>query len=89
MKDEFKSLSLAVVLSFIAIYSVNYFFGINPKSVAQQQMEEVAKEAHQAEATVENALFEGGAETEELADGTTVLTQDSRLKFENNSVLMI
>jgi len=86
MKDEFKSLSLAVVLSFIAIYSVNYFFGINPKSVAQQQMKEVAKEAYQAEATVENALFEGGAETEELADVTTVLTQDSRLKFENNSV---
>ena len=43
MKDEFKSLSLAVILSFIAIYSVNIFFGVNKNTdelTKIQQIEE-------------------------------------------------
>lgn len=86
MKDEFKSLSLAVVLSFMAIYSVNYFFGINPKSTVQKEVATVKQDAHHAESVIEKALSDTPVETEELADVTTVLAQDNRLKFENNSV---
>lgn len=86
MKDEFKSLSLAVVLSFMAIYSVNYFFGINQKSMVQQEVAAVKQDAHRAESVIEKALSDTSVEPEKLADVTTVLAQDSRLKFENNSV---
>ena len=47
MKDELRSLSLAILLSFIAIYSVNYFFGIDKKSAVQRQISEIEQAAEQ------------------------------------------
>lgn len=78
MKDELKSLSLAIVLSFIAIYSVNYFFGINKKSTIQPQV-----------AQAEQAVVES---IEEIEAPTTpkntdeALAEDKRIAVHNNSV---
>lgn len=83
MKDELKSLSLAVFLSFVAIYSVNYFFGINKKSIVQQQFvqtEETATKA-QAEIIAERTSLEEGIKDEE-----DVLAGDKRISFQNSAV---
>lgn len=78
MKDELKSLSLAIVLSFIAIYSVNYFFGINKKSSVQPQVTQV-------EQAVAEAVHE--AETPSVLKNTDdVLANDKRISFHNDSV---
>ena len=39
MKDELRSLSLAVILSFIAIYTVNYFFNPQTDNISKQVLE--------------------------------------------------
>ncbi len=44
MKDEFKSLSLAVILSFIAIYSVNVFFGVNQNTTEINKIKQIEEE---------------------------------------------
>jgi len=44
MKDEFKSLSLAVILSFIAIYSVNIFFGVNKNTDELTKIKQIEEE---------------------------------------------
>lgn len=78
MKDEMKSLSLAIVLSFVAIYSVNYFFGINKKSTIQPQLTQIEQEIkaeQNAPATIAEPL-----KTEDI------LPQDSRLSFHNKSI---
>lgn len=82
MKDELKSLSWAILLSFAAIYSVNYFFGINKQSIVQEQMAETEKVASQAQATV---MVEKAA-AQELQDVESILEQDKRLDFQNSSV---
>lgn len=79
MKDELKSLSLAILLSFIAIYTVNYFFGINKTSAVQQQvsqMEQVSRELEKAKQEETSAP----KSTEE------VIAEDTRVQFRNNSV---
>ncbi len=78
MKDELKSLSLAIVLSFIAIYSVNYFFGINKKSAVQPQV-----------AQVEEAVAESIKDTatpEVIKNTDEALAEDKRIAFHNNAV---
>ncbi len=78
MKDELKSLSLAIVLSFIAIYSVNYFFGINKKSTIQPQV-----------AQAEQAVVESIKETEAPTtpkNTDEALAEDKRIAVHNNSV---
>lgn len=75
MKDELKSLSLAIILSFIAIYSVNYFFGINKKSPIQPQVEQ---------AVVESVKELETAAT--LKNTDEALTEDKRIAIHNNSV---
>ena len=81
MKDELKSLSLAILLSFIAIYTVNYFFGTTPQQATPEQISEIEQAAEQLKNTslpekVENVLKSPEA----------VVAEDSRIKFENPSV---
>ena len=81
MKDELKSLSLAILLSFIAIYTVNYFFGTTPPQATPEQISEIEQAAEQLKNTslpekVENVLKSPEA----------VVAEDSRIKFENPSV---
>ena len=78
MKDELKSLSLAIVLSFIAIYSVNYFFGINKKSTIQPQVA-------QAEQAVVESIKEIEAPTTPK-NTDEALAEDKRIAVHNNSV---
>lgn len=78
MKDELKSLSLAIVLSFVAIYSVNYFFGINKKSSIQPQLAQIEQEIKNEQRI--SAATATPLKTED------VLHQDERLLFHNQSI---
>ena len=78
MKDELKSLSLAIVLSFMAIYSVNYFFGINKKSTVQQQVTQIEK------ATV--ADVDALKDFNNLKNTDDVLAEDARVPLHNDSL---
>ncbi len=83
MKDELRALSLAILLSFVAIYSVNYYFGIDKKSIVQQQIsqtEQTAKELSQ----VHTALAEADIKT--VKNAQEVIAEDTRIKFQNNAV---
>ncbi len=79
MKDELRSLSLAIVLSFIAIYSVNYFFGINKKSAVQQQVVTVEQAIEKNDSI--SAASDKGIKTVKEA-----LDEDSRVSFANSSL---
>ena len=81
MKDEFKSLSLAVLLSFIAIYSVNYFFGINKHSA----LNEYATKFEQAVNELESKSEEEVTGAQSIGD-IDEATEDKRLKFNNNTI---
>jgi len=86
MKDDFKSLMIAIMLSFIAIYSVNHFFGLNkPRSVAKEPIE-IAKQNVQNDTVADLQLTKVQNEPVVLPT-ETVLSNDKRLKFQNNSVL--
>ena len=80
MKDEFKSLSLAVLLSFIAIYSVNYFFGISKHSA----IDKYATTFEQAVNELENKP------TEEIVNSSAnediAITEEKRIKFDNKTI---
>lgn len=81
MKDELRSLSLAILLSFIAIYSVNYFFGIDKKSAVQRQISEIKQAAEQFKHPAAEKISPAAIKTTEDA-----VAEDLRIKFENNSV---
>lgn len=79
MNDEKKSLTLAVVLSFIAIYSVNYFFGLNKPITTPQKTEVVAQKIGTAPvAEKENVI---------IKDTQTAIAEDSRLNFQNEAII--
>lgn len=81
MKDEFKSLSLAVLLSFIAIYSVNYFFGINRYSSIDKSAIEFNKVVDEFEKSSNQEISENSTEEQD-----TIVNESKRLKFNNNAV---
>ena len=81
MKDEFKSLSLAVLLSFIAIYSVNYFFGINRYSSIDKSAIEFNKVVDEFEKSSNQEISENSTEEQD-----TIANESKRLKFNNNAV---
>lgn len=78
MKDELKSLSLAIVLSFVAIYSVNYFFGINKKAPLQPQLAQIEQDIKAEQNFIPNL-----SEPQKTED---VLLHDKRLPFQNDSI---
>lgn len=81
MKDELKSLSLAIILSFIVIYTVNYFFGINKTSSVQKpltQLESVSKDL--------DTSLEGNTEDNTVKSVSDIIAEDIRISFDNNSV---
>lgn len=90
MKDDFKSLITAVFLSFVAIYAVNHFFGLNePQSDIMQQQIELAKQQVQSESDVKSLPDEEihpSKVVEKIKDTKVALAQDDRLAFHNNSV---
>ncbi len=83
MKDELKSLSLAILLSFVAIYTVNYFFGTTPKQIAQNQASATMQVAEQMK---ELSSPEPQPAKEVLKSPEDVVKEDSRIAFQNNAV---
>ena len=81
MKEDLKSLSLAILLSFIAIYTVNYFFGINKKSTVQTQMAEIEQAAEKLnQVTAEKPV------QKVLKTAPEVLNEDARVNFSNDAL---
>lgn len=81
MKEDLKSLSLAILLSFIAIYTVNYFFGINKKSTVQTQMAEIEQAAEKLnQVTAEKPV------QKVLKTAPEVLNKDARVNFSNDAL---
>ena len=81
MNDESKSLAMAVILSFIAIYSVNYFFGLNKPLVSSSTNTEISRP--QAKHEVTESLSE---DVEALKESSVVLAEDTRLPIMNSSL---
>ena len=81
MNDEFKSLSLAVLLSFAAIYSVNHFFGVKPETIVQQEISQT-NQAVQKLSEVKQDLTLDKIKTKE-----EIVAQDKRLKLKNDALL--
>ncbi len=81
MKDELRSLSLAIVLSFIAIYSVNYFFGLNKKSTVQNQVTQIEQAIEKPDAlpAMDSAIAKNKSVEE-------ILNEDNRISFSNSSI---
>lgn len=78
MKDDLRSLSLAILLSFIAIFTVNYFFGINKSSTVQEQVSEIEQVAKKLEqVNTENKVIKTTQE---------ILAEDKRIDFKNDAV---
>ncbi|MBQ8750869.1 MAG: membrane protein insertase YidC [Alphaproteobacteria bacterium] len=78
MKDELKSLSLAVILSFIAIYTVNHFFGVKttlytPSSVSEKNIS--------APKNISNLSDQTGNKTSDI-----VVKEDTRISFDNSNI---
>lgn len=84
MKDEFKSLSLAVVLSFIAIYSVNYFFGLNRSIVPEEQTPQVERAADAELQAIPRK--DKDLESNKTKSVQEVITEEQRLTFKNNTI---
>ena len=81
MKDELRSLSLAVILSFIAIYTVNYFF--NPQTVdVSKQVLEVEQASEELNKTANSLL----AEEDSFEPIDVVIKQDKRIELKNDAV---
>ena len=80
MKDELKSLSLAVVLSFIAIYSVNHFFGLNNASSYQKT------EINQIAQKLEKASELARIEEETLKTTEELINEESGINIENGAI---
>jgi len=81
MNDEKKSLALAVVLSFIAIYSVNAFFGLNKPSVKPQPVPTVA------DAEVTDTPQTIASQEPIFQDTQSAVKEDTRLNLQNDAVL--
>ena len=82
MKDELKSLSLAIILSFIAIYAVNSYFGVNNN--AQVPQPEVTEVSEAPVALNDVSVDASINETFETTDN--VVKDDIRISFNNSSV---
>lgn len=81
MNDDLKSLSLAVLLSFVAIYSVNYFFGFDKKSALQNEVAEVEQ---LSEAIKQPTVAQISKTTSKTAE--EILAEDTRVQFNNKEV---
>lgn len=81
MNDESKSLALAVLLSFIAIYSVNHYFGLNKPSATVSQQKEISNPQ------VETQLASISEEPAKIfRDTKDILAEDARLPIKNDSL---
>ena len=82
MNNESKSLALAILLSFIAIYAVNQFFGLNQPRISTKKIEQFA----QSEANSKSGVVAPTAPVDVFKDIETVLAEDARLPLKNDVI---
>ena len=86
MNDDLKPVIVAVVLSFLAIYSVNHFFGFDkPKAALNHPVvENVQPDAN----NLQNAVSEASqaAPEEALQEVSDVIKNENRINLQNTSV---
>jgi len=85
MKDDFKSLTLAVFLSFLAIYSVNHFFGLNKSAIVAKPVVKVENTASPAakDSRIEMKI---DAPQKELKATEDVLKESPRINLHNSAL---
>lgn len=81
MNDELKQLSIAVLLSFIAIYSVNYFFGITKNGGAESSLSKIEQVAKKLD---KDTLID--SKDVLLANNEEINKVEKRIPFKNNSI---
>ena len=81
MNNEMKSLSLAVLLSFVAIYSVNYFFGIDQNNALQNQISQEQSSSDEVTIPQEPLVHMDEPKITQYS-----LTDDARLDFKNKAI---
>ena len=81
MKDELRSLSLAVLLSFIAIYTVNHFFGINKQPALDSYKSKFEQAVNELENTSTNELNNENTDNEDIT-----VAEEKRLNFDNKTI---
>ena len=91
MKDELRSLSLAVILSFIAIYTVNYFFNPQTVDVSKQvlEVEQASEELNKTAKTLTDwwsfgATVFAGVLTAIVTYGAVWYTNKKTIEFKNS-----
>jgi len=87
MNDDFKPVIIAIVLSFLAIYSVNHFLGLNkPKILTNQPVVEAVQPEQTDKLQVTTQTHNEIQETEPLQDVASVIENEKRINFQNSSV---
>lgn len=84
MKDDFKSLTLAVFLSFLAIYSVNYFFGLNKNAATAKPSVKVENATPSPSENGVNVKADVESPIQEFKTTQEALVEDPRIKLHNN-----
>ncbi len=82
MKEELRSLSIAVILSFVVIYTVNYFFNPNKTKELEQELK-----ISQAQDVLSKTSVEAVEKIETFEETKDVIKNDARISFKNNAVL--
>ncbi len=81
MKEDLRSLSIAVLLSFVVIYTVNYFFNPNKAHLAEQELK-----ISQVQDALNKASVEIVKQNDVYEETSDVVKKDSRISFNNNAV---
>ena len=85
MQDENKSLALAILMSFIAIYAVNHFFGLNTVPSRVKQVQPI-EEIQQVNLEESSQSLPDTFTPEELKTTDEIVSTENRLAFKNTSV---
>ena len=87
MNDDFKPVIIAVALSFLAIYSVNHFLGLNkPQKPINQPVVETVQPEQGDNLQISSQVNSEIKKAEPLQDVETVISSEKRINFQNASV---
>ena len=81
MKEDLRSLSIAVLLSFVVIYTVNYFFNPNKIQLAEQELK-----INQAQDALNKASVDVIEKNDAIVETRDVIKNSARISFKNNAV---
>ncbi len=81
MKEDLRSLSIAVLLSFVVIYTVNYFFNPNKIQLAEQELK-----INQAQDALNKASVDVIEKNDAIEETRDVIKNSARISFKNDAI---